>query len=168
MFFLNLCLSLGSTLSSHLFCTSCSPPPTLPTSRTHPLFLTSPPIRPLLQVHLHSSFFTWRGSGFPRNKWVRRCEELRRDEGAGKGRLEKRVERSVEGCEGGRNHWRRRTMEVERRLEFSSAACQTNEMSVWLARGDPRGNSRVHRRRQRQSTGKYGVNQQKENYFTAS
>lgn len=56
---------------------------------------------------------------------MQRCEELRRDEEPSEEGRE-REERSGGGCEGGRKCWRGRTMEVECRLEFSSAACQIN------------------------------------------
>ena len=39
---------------------------------------------------------------------------------------------------------RRRTMEVEHRLTFSTTACQINGMSVQLAPSFPRGNPRVY------------------------
>lgn len=77
------------------------------------------------------------------------------------------------GCDGGMKRERRRTMEVEHRLTFSTTACQINEMSVQLARSLPRGNPRVHWRRKcghRGSAGRYvlyGMSQQKRNHFIA-
>ena len=51
---------------------------------------------------------------------------------------------------GGMKTERRRTMEVGRRLTFSTTACQINGMSVELAPSLPRGNPRVHLREEKE------------------